>query len=283
MESALCHRHGHLPGLTLRIPNFPVNGASRVITRPHLSFSPTSLSLSNTNLCIYRRLGHAFSPIVCAMNRNPTPWRNDESDNKVVRAGTVGAASLMLACALGIISCSCMKSPKAMAICNNQKKREVVCISRAIYPEGGEALKYLSDMISVYSSQKKPAANFKLKGDKKISREQAAVLKKEAMWMVKSGKDNDAVRLLKNTLTECVGEESKFYVEMALVEVLICLGRWEEALQYNCICGQSENKIADFRVPLYSALINTMLDNKDSAQKCWEEFTVAVGSEGPPS
>lgn len=83
----------------------------------------------------------------------------------------------MLACALGIISCGCMKSPKAMAICNNQKKREVVCISRDIYPEDGEAaLKYLSDMISVYSSQKKPAP-FKLKGDKKISREEAAVLK----------------------------------------------------------------------------------------------------------
>ncbi|KAG2689012.1 hypothetical protein I3843_09G119100 [Carya illinoinensis] len=283
MESALCLRHGHLPGLTLRIPNSPVNGAARVITMPHFSFIPSSLSLSNTNLCIYRRLGHAFGPIVCAMNRNPTPWRiNDESDSKVVRAGTVGA-SLMLACALGIISCGCMKSPKAMAIYNNQKKPEVVCAIHDIYPEGGEAaLKYFSDMIRVYSSQKKPA-HFKLNRDKKISKEEAGVLKNEAMWMVKSGKGNDAVGLLQKILKECDGTESKFFVEMALVEVLICLGRCEEALQYDCISCQSTSGIADFRVPLFSALINKMLGNEEAAKKCWEGFTVALGSEGPQS
>jgi hypothetical protein len=172
MESSLCLRYGPLPTLPLRIPS-PVKPTW--LTKPHKSFTLSSLPLTNTNNSIYRPPRHGSS-LVCAINGFPKPSTNDGSweitpqsektpsksvchpsgncpnnrdDGKKIVRGSVGA-SLALACVLGIISCGCtMMSPIAIAdIVKNQKSPSMI----HIYPKGGRvALQSLLDM-SVYLS-----------------------------------------------------------------------------------------------------------------------------------
>jgi hypothetical protein len=44
-----------------------------------------------------------------------------------------------------------------------------------------------------------------------------------AMWLMKSGKSEDAVKLMQKACNECWDSETRFNLELALVEVLICL------------------------------------------------------------
>ena len=137
MESTLHLRYGSLPSLPLRISS-PLS-AARIPNKPN--FTPNHLSLPLTNSPYPRPLKHALSPIVCAINRSPTPpSMNDDGDNKIAR-GTVGA-SLVLACVLGIIGCGCkMNNAKAHAstLRNQPKKPVQVVQSPMFYPKGAKA------------------------------------------------------------------------------------------------------------------------------------------------
>jgi hypothetical protein len=173
MESSLCLRYGPLPTLPLRIPS-PVKPTW--LTKPHKSFTLSSLPLTNTNNSIYRPAPRHGSSLVCAINGFPKPSTNDgcweiippskgvrhqsencpnsRDDGKKIVRGSVGA-SLALACVLGIISGgSTMMSPIAIAIVKNQKSQ----ITTTIYPKGGRvALKSLLDMnVYLSSSHGKP-------------------------------------------------------------------------------------------------------------------------------
>ncbi|XP_059439952.1 uncharacterized protein LOC132172461 [Corylus avellana] len=265
MESSLFLRHGPLPPLRLRIPS------------PATVTILSSLPLTNTKTSIlHRPLGHGFGP-VCAINGFPKASTND--DGKQIVRESVGA-SLALACVLGIISCGCtMSPPVAIAVNRAQKTISMPGFSH-IYPlDGRVALKSLLDT-SVYlaSKQRKPKnpvlPSWESK-DKPTPKQVAASFKEMAMWLMKSGKSEDAVKLLKKACKDCWDSETRFNLELALVEVLICLGKYPEALK--CDCFRSSGGPSDGRLLLYQAIIYTMLgDRKEDAKKCWREYARSV-------
>uniref|UniRef100_A0A7N2LRJ3 Uncharacterized protein n=1 Tax=Quercus lobata TaxID=97700 RepID=A0A7N2LRJ3_QUELO len=77
MESTLFLRSSPLASLPIRISS-PLS-ATR-LTNPNFSSNHSSLSPPNSSY--QRPLRHAFSPIVCAVNRFPTPSTNDESKSQ---------------------------------------------------------------------------------------------------------------------------------------------------------------------------------------------------------
>ena len=91
----------HFSSVLAPLASLPIRISSPLsatrLTNPNFSSNHSSLSLPNSSY--QRQLRHAFSPVVCAANRFPTPSTNDEGDSKIVR-GTVGA-SLGLACVVG--------------------------------------------------------------------------------------------------------------------------------------------------------------------------------------
>ncbi|KAB1221321.1 hypothetical protein CJ030_MR2G005634 [Morella rubra] len=274
MESTLCLRYGPLPTLPLHIPSLV---RSARVTKPQFSFSHSSLSLSIPNRSSYRSLGHAFRSVVGANNRFPALSTNDESDNKIVR-GTVGA-SLALASVLAIVSCGCTMNPKGIAGTpkNLQRSSSTKAARSTIYPKGGKAaLKSLLDMtVYLASSLPMPAKMpSKPRQSKLLSGEDVEDLKVEAMSLMKSGHGDEAVKRLKKTYGDCEGSESLFKVGMALVEVLICLGKYEEALTSECLWKLSLP--SDARVPLYKAIIYTMMDKKEDAKECWKDFISSI-------
>nr|POE97572.1 hypothetical protein CFP56_17091 [Quercus suber] len=256
MESTLFLRSSPLASLPIRISS-PLS-ATR-LTNPNFSSNHSSLSLPNSSY--QRPLRHAFSPIVCAVNRFPTPSTNDESDSKIVR-GTVGA-SLVLACVVGIISCGCMMSPKA----------------NAISPSKPQALSTPTLMLkpadTVVESKKKPP--------------NVESFKRQAKMLAKCGRDEEVLKPLRKALKDIETRDSEYgepnyQVEMALVEVLIYLGRYEEAIKCKCLnLSKSSSIKSDARVPLYKGIIYTMLDEKENAMTWWKKFAriVKVESELP--
>ncbi|KAB1221319.1 hypothetical protein CJ030_MR2G005636 [Morella rubra] len=284
MESTLCLRYGPLPTLPLHIPSLV---RSAWVTKPQFSFSHSSLSLSIPDRSSYRPLGHAFSSVVSAINRFPTPSTNDESDNKIVRGSTVGA-SLALATVLAMISWRYTMNPKAIAASFEtlQRSSSTKEVGSPVYAKGGKAaLKSLLDM-TVYltsSPTKLPPEVPKKPQRKLLSGEDVEYLKLEAMSVMKSGQGDEAVKRLTKKYNDCKGAESKFLVEMALVEVLICLGKYEDALKCKCLSERpSERLPSDGRVPLYKAIIYTMMDKKEDAKECWEDFIGAIDGGLPP-
>uniref|UniRef100_A0A7N2LRH0 Uncharacterized protein n=3 Tax=Quercus lobata TaxID=97700 RepID=A0A7N2LRH0_QUELO len=275
MESTLFLRYNPLPSMPLRISS-PLS-ATR-LTNPNFSSNHYSLSLPNSSY--QRPLRHAFSPVVCAINRFPEPSTNEEAggDNKIVR-GAVGV-SLVLACVLGVISRGCTMSPKANAIAStliNQRSASSFKKLPIIYPAGGNvALQSLFDTTVYVSSRLAEPSKFRPWSTiKRPSAKDVKAIQREAMQLIKSGKGDQIVKEFREAYKAVQGDpEPEFNVEMALVEVLMCLGKYEEALKCNCL--KSPNVPADGRVPLYKAIIYTMLDNKISAKYWWREYIRTV-------
>ncbi|KAF3969098.1 hypothetical protein ACB098_05G125200 [Castanea mollissima] len=273
MESTLFLRNGPLPSVPLRISS-PLS-ATR-LTKPNFSSNHSSLSLPNSS---YRRpLRHAFSPIVCAVNKFPTPSTNDESDSKIVR-GTVGV-SLVLACVLGIISCR--MSPMANAATLMNQRKSPIVPSSDFYPAGGgPAMKSFLDTSAYLASRLTESKKTKLfAANKRPSAQDVQTLKDEAMELMKSKKADEVVKELQEAYKFLKNDpEPAFYVEMTLVEVLIYLGKYEEALE--CKCLKKPAIKADARVPLYKAIIYTLMNEKESARECWTVYIKAI-EEGLP-
>ncbi|XP_065619653.1 uncharacterized protein LOC136061166 [Quercus suber] len=107
--------------------------------------------------------------------------------------------------------------------------------------------------------------------------------------LANSGRDEEVLKPLRQALDKAWSEDSKYgdphyNIEMALVEVLIYLGRYEEAKECRCLkLGLKELRDSriksDTRVPLYKGIIYTMLDEKDKAMKSWKEFAKYVEDE----
>nr|XP_023891234.1 uncharacterized protein LOC112003279 [Quercus suber]POE62155.1 hypothetical protein CFP56_73687 [Quercus suber] len=270
MESTLFLRNGPLPSVPLRISS-PLS-ATR-LTKPNFSSNHSSLSLPNSSC--RRPLRHAFSPIVCAVNKFPTP---DESDNKIVR-GTV-RVSLVLACVLGIISCRMSPIANAATLMTQRKSPNVP--SSDFYPAGGRpAMKSFLDTSAYMASRLTESKKTKLfAANKRPSAQDVQALKDEAMELMKSKKADEMVKELEEAYKFFKNDpEPAFYVEMALVEVLIYLGKYEEALKRKCLKKPAIK--ADARVPLYKAIIYTMMNEKEAARECWTVFIKAI-EEGLP-
>ncbi|KAL4627560.1 hypothetical protein ACB092_05G174200 [Castanea dentata] len=247
MESTLFLRYNPLPSMPLRISS-PLS-ATR-LTNPNFSSNYSSLSLPNSSY--QRPLRHAFSPVVCAINRFPEPSTNEDAggNNKIVR-GAVGV-SLVLACVLGVISRGCTMSPKANAIASTLlNQRRTSSFQKPIfYPAGGKvALQSLFDTTVYVSSRLAEPSKFRPWSTiKRPSAKDVKAIQTEAMQLIKSGKGDQIVKEFREAYKAVQGDpEPEFNVEMALVEVLMCL-----------------------------AIIYTMLDNKVSAKHCWKEYIRTV-------
>ncbi|KAK3205131.1 hypothetical protein Dsin_019177 [Dipteronia sinensis] len=272
MESALCLNY-------CRPPSMLLNGASTMTVERRcratkLGSSCSSLSLSSGSPC--RPLGHVISPVIRASDRPSTP--PPKNDNKVIK-WAVGA-SMVLACALGIVSCSCQMNMNPTAIAGPMEMyQKAPPVSMLSHQFGASvALKSILDVSVIMASSTEGEPSYalpKYNVPPGPSMNDVKAIKMVAVQHMKLGEGEKAVDLLRNVYEVCKDEpEPAYNVEMALVEILICQGRYKEAL--NCNCLKDEQRIpSDGRFPLYKAILCTMLD-KEEAKKWWEEFAETI-------
>ncbi|XVF87169.1 hypothetical protein PTKIN_Ptkin18bG0097400 [Pterospermum kingtungense] len=104
----------------------------------------------------------------------------------------------------------------------------------------------------------------------------------EVVNIMKRGQPDEALHKLK---TECkkyemTEPETSYFMHMALIEILICQGKYEEAFEF---MSAHDLKISDFdvRPTLYKAILLTMLNRDEEAQELWEEFATSNGGMPP--
>ncbi|XP_065879274.1 uncharacterized protein [Euphorbia lathyris] len=229
------------------------------------------LTLISPSLKIITNKGHIYHPLTCALNEPITPSRNN---------GTKIAKSIAFACIVGLIGLG--SSMKAIAGPRElyQKAPQLVLG----YPLGGRsALKSLLD-VNVYLSShdlEPPATIFPLPS--RPSAQQVKDIKMEAVRLMKYGKAEDAVLLLRNACNLYKYDpEPAYNVEMALVEILISQGKYMEASECDCL-KDDQCLPSDARFPLYKAIICTMLDETEDARKWWDEYVETVEGEFDPT
>ncbi|KAF3579310.1 hypothetical protein DY000_02035243 [Brassica cretica] len=52
--------------------------------------------------------------------------------------------------------------------------------------------------------------------------------------------------------------------------------RYQEAAEFSCL-NYEHGQISDVRIPLYKAIIYTMLDKDTEAKQCWKEYRKSIG------
>ncbi|KAB1221316.1 hypothetical protein CJ030_MR2G005639 [Morella rubra] len=107
-------------------------------------------------------------------------------------------------------------------------------VKASAFPMGGKAaLKSLLD-INVYlasSDAVSKKGTFSLPSRPTI--EDIAVLKMEALWLLKSGKDDEAEERLRTEIKSCENDRDTSYnLGIALAEILICREKYKEAQEY---------------------------------------------------
>ncbi|KAM7270703.1 hypothetical protein ACFE04_029917 [Oxalis oulophora] len=144
-------------------------------------------------------------------------------------------------------------------------------------PMGGKAaLKSLLNVIANLATDKLDPKGPAFNLPARPSKEEIDRIKLEAVRQMKLGKPEEAVLILRKAYSNYRNDpEPAYNVEMALVEILICLGRYKEASECNCL-KDDHNLMSDDRIILYKAIICTMLDKKEEAKQHWEEFAEAV-------
>ncbi|KDP37975.1 hypothetical protein JCGZ_04618 [Jatropha curcas] len=279
MESILFHGNRHpLPDLVHK-PSAP-STSSLAITKLHFSQTQANNYISLTTKVNTSRPPRQVltRPVIRAQERS----RNDRKDNKKTAQGRAGA-SIALACVLGIIGSSLKMNPKAIA--GPRELYQKAPQSAVAYPLGGRsALKSLLDVNVCLASSKlePPTATTQLPS--RPSTEQVNdLIKMEAVRLMKYGKPKDAVLFLQDAYNLYKHDpEPAYNVEMALVEILICQGKYKEALKCNCL-NDDQRLPSDGRFPLYKAIIYTMLDDMEEAKKWWEEYVETVEEEFNPT
>ncbi|GAV79440.1 hypothetical protein CFOL_v3_22905 [Cephalotus follicularis] len=169
--------------------------------------------------------GYAIRPVTRAHNESSRPSTSDKDGDNKVLIGTA-AASLVLACALGIIGVGSKMVPVAVA------GQAPPTMEAMLHPMGGKtALKSLLDVTVNLTSSKvlpsKGSASFLPLGP---SKKDIDKLKMEVIRQMKSGKTEEAVQRLRKAYKDNkFYPESAYYLEMTLVEILIC------QVIYNCL------------------------------------------------
>ncbi|KAL6282634.1 hypothetical protein ACE6H2_013563 [Prunus campanulata] len=282
MDSALCLQYG-----ALCVPSpMRVTRVSRLL--PNFN-NPSPLSLSS--LCSTHRAvsGHAFSPVISALNKPSTPSANDKDDKKFFVRG-IGGASVVLACVLGIMNCNYKFTPRAIAGVRDppyQTSRSSVKQDIS-YPKSAKDVLQSLLMVNqnVASSKNSILPNLNnLKSPPEPSMEDCERLKIQAAALIKDGKSDRAERQLQDIYNNMVTggkTEPAYNVQMALVAILIFQGKYQEALKW--VCLNKEHAIpSDGRVHLYKAIIYTMLEENKEAKECWETFIGFLDNEGVPN
>ncbi|GMN43259.1 hypothetical protein TIFTF001_012463 [Ficus carica] len=114
-----------------------------------------------------------------------------------------------------------------------------------------------------------------------IYRVDVAELRAEALELMKKGRPVQALDKMEQNRKKYndEGSEGKYHFEMALVEILILQGKYNDALKCKCL---EETKPTDIRRALYKAIIYTILDDKEKATASWKEFA-SGGFDGVPN
>ncbi|KAF8110193.1 hypothetical protein N665_0086s0032 [Sinapis alba] len=229
------------------------------------------------------------SPITMAKSNSKSDYQDDKKLLKPLKMAA--GASLALACALSIFgfkiksmsysAAAAAVRPSAADMIITGKPTAAVSESSGMYPLPAKyALQSLFEVSSMLASAK-PIPSQRPFNLQKLpsmpSKEDTDSIKMEAVRRMKEGKCEEAVQLLRDANMRYKNEpEAAFNVQMALVEILIMLERYQEASEYSCL--NDENAlISDIRIPLYKAIIYTMLDKDTEAKKYWKEFRKSIG------
>ncbi|KAK8612863.1 hypothetical protein V6N13_092967 [Hibiscus sabdariffa] len=283
MEAALCLGHGPMLSISHRMP-------PGMITTLRFGFNHSFVSVSKGSMTNHRRCHRFCSQGPLALDRsNSSMPSNEKGGAKAVR-GAVGA-SLALACTLGIITCGCKMNIKAMAGPKQQVYQKSPSLPRNVppMPPRKVALKSLLDVTVDLASKDGRSARGVSSGSgshfpgwqSAPSKYQVDQLKKVAVSLMKRGQPEDALHMLNEQYMKYKSEpESAYEISLALVEILITQGKYEEAYEFM----KTQEKMSDFdvRPTLYKAIVCTMLD-KDEAQDLWDEFAGSIGGFSPPN
>ncbi|CAN1269167.1 hypothetical protein LINPERPRIM_LOCUS13482 [Linum perenne] len=206
---------------------------------------------------------------------------NKQSRSSLLRSalGKV-KAEVVFGCAIGIgiiliNNDIAMAGPRQLS----QKAPQSPLAAVAGYPLGGKAaLKSLFDVPKQMASTKDEPLEMKFDLPNNPSMAEVEVVKMHAVKLMAHGEAETAVTFLKEAYSVYKNrkdEEPAYNVGMALVEILICQGKYKEALECNCL-NDNRHVPSDGRIPLYKAIICTMLDYKGEAKKWWEQYIEAV-------
>ncbi|KAK9267771.1 hypothetical protein L1049_010205 [Liquidambar formosana] len=244
MESAICFRYSPPTSLHLHLPS--TRDITRA-TRPHIGFRHPSLFLSNGSM--HCPLGLALHPItrkIDGLSRTKTYKKgNNNSTRGTTRAGLIVFGGRYA-----------LKSLWDVCVFLATKDPPNVACRRPSKPSEEED----SDDASPLRRMPDPPE-----------------VKMDAMCLMKSGKSDEALELLKQEYEDCDKNGPDAYrVEMALVEILICQGKYEEASRRRCL-QEGIAYTSDGRVPLYKAIIYTMLNQLEEAETWWGKYKEVIG------
>ncbi|KAF3449931.1 hypothetical protein FNV43_RR06010 [Rhamnella rubrinervis] len=302
MDPALCLRYGSLPSLPLRFKYTNMSTATRLLTKPHFSFNPSPLSFSNGS--VLRQAHQTFGRhVVYALDRFSIPSKEDHckgNDNVIVR-GTFGA-SLVMACVVAIMGSRAIAAPpKSLAM----DQYSVDLNDEVISPFGAKgALKSLFAVgvkLATSDDTKEDHGIFRRLKKRKPSKfdeapkmpsiEQIAGLKTEAVKLIKAGKNEEAENQLRNVYENAKDKhwnylnESAYFAQMALVEILMAQGKYSEASKCECLKIPEGGQLivpSDGRFYLYKAIISTMMNDTKEAKTWWQKFTEEVVCQSSP-
>ncbi|XP_062017319.1 uncharacterized protein LOC133733691 [Rosa rugosa] len=278
MDSALFLHRG-----ALNIPSTTSRAAG--LARPYSSFRPSSLSLFSRASTYPTLSRHTFnSPVICALNKQPSPPSpNYDKDNgkKIVM---VGGASEVLACAPGVINYNFNFSPTAIACKNNSSSSSTEEDPQVVLPAPKKVLdsflklnRHITTPKSGYTPQLSIFDSFPdMPREHDYDNLEIAVAD-----LIKSGMCSEAERQLINLYNKTSkkkGPHQAKDVEMELVLVLIFQGKYKEASERGCLKCEPMNSSKGL-VHFYKAIIYTMLgDQDDRAKKHWDIFLLSFNS-----
>ncbi|XP_044497427.1 uncharacterized protein LOC123219503 isoform X2 [Mangifera indica] len=283
MESALSLSYFPRPAILFNLNLSTMSVKLKQTTRLRSSHSCFSLS---SGLHVTRRSpGHVlnFNAVVSELEKSSTPSKENEKKGDGRKLKGVVGASLVLACVVGIMSCSSKMNQKAAIAGPMEMYQKAPPTSVSIQTIGGNlALKSFLDVgveLASSSSKEKPFDQPKFNVPPGPSMEDINAIKMEAVRKMKSGKPEEAEKMLQDLYRTCQNElEPAYHAEMALVEILIYQGKYEEASYCNCLQEERRILASDGRFPLYKAIICTMLNNEEAAT-WWKEFAETVDGE----
>ncbi|KAL5175048.1 hypothetical protein HKD37_08G021349 [Glycine soja] len=301
MESAICLRYCPIP---YGPKGFHGANPSRFLLKINHA-TPLSLpQISTTRSPVTRSFGHAN----CMLERfSSVPSENEGSGNKILRGVTL--SSLVLTCVLGLFSfggknmnpklTTAYASPydkiASLFVRETEAQGSVALKPRLDGAQGSVALKSLLEIPSdaeLADTQKKRSSNF---GERGPSQLEVNNLKWLAMGLSKSPDRSKALKTLTDQYKYCkahkITGESEQYLELAMVELSMFKGKFEEALGLlNDIIGENvepmvlselhktaveeENHYEELRLArliLYKAIVHTVLEQKERDQ-WWEAF-----------
>lgn len=212
---------------------------------------------------------HALvSPLVHAQHDGKGDGGDGKTTRKIISsepAATLGA-SFVLACALGIFFFGSMlvASPRT-AVANAPSSTT----GDVIYTRSGYQVihEFMADVVFLGTPTTVPR------------------LKERALMKMKEGMSHEEVlkQMKIAAMSLDTGPAEQYDLEMALVEILILQGKYEEALKYKCLDETMENPRSDLiRRSFYRAIIHTELKNKNEAYDAWKLFCCKGFDKGFP-